>query len=535
MVQKCWAFVAGAALLLLQSAGMAAVNAPPNQMSKETKACIKCHTRRSPGIVEEWKKGRHAQKFVGCYECHKAEPGDPDAFPHQTKKKALRHTQISIIVSPKDCANCHEKEVKEFTDSHHAAAGRILGSMDNLLAEVVEGNLDLVTEGNPEGESAAVVNGCWQCHGTVVKVLEDPDTGKPTGALDPATWPNTGMGRFNPDGSIGSCTACHSRHRFSRAVARLPETCGKCHMGPDHPQREIYKESKHGIAFRALHDEMNMDARKWVVGKHYSAAPTCATCHMSATREQEVTHDVGLRISWTNRPAISIRPEITDAKLGLPGADIKWDTRRENMKDVCTACHSETFVDNFYVQYDGLIELYNNKFGHPGMALKMAAGPLLKPIKFSNELDFIWFEIWHHEGRRARHGASMMGPDWTHWHGTYEVGKHFYAKYIPKLQKLAKENLKSEDPKKQEAAKKLAALIDEVLNDKFVIKDKDGNPVMVTDQDGNEVELVSRGHKWYIDKMDAEEQAARAEEIRKFNERYGSAAKETSTGLGGGK
>ncbi|TGO03612.1 hypothetical protein PN36_03090 [Candidatus Thiomargarita nelsonii] len=27
---------------------------------------------------------------------------------------------------------------------------------------------------------------------------------------------------------------------------------------------------------------------------------------MSATKNQEVSHDVGLRISWTNRPAVSI-------------------------------------------------------------------------------------------------------------------------------------------------------------------------------------------------------------------------------------
>ena len=31
----------------------------------------------------------------------------------------------------------------------------------------------------------------------------------------------------------------------------------------------------------------------------------------------------------------------------------------------------------------------------------------------------------------------MMGPDYTHWHGTYEVAKHFYSKYIPELQELA--------------------------------------------------------------------------------------------------
>jgi len=107
----------------------------------------------------------------------------------------------------------------------------------------------MVTESFPEGVSAAVVNGCWQCHGSEVKVMKD-------GSLDPATWPNTGIGRINPDKSRGSCSACHSRHKFSVEQARNPENCGKCHMGPDHPQEEIYYESKHGIAFHANKDKM---------------------------------------------------------------------------------------------------------------------------------------------------------------------------------------------------------------------------------------------------------------------------------------
>ena len=72
---------------------------------------------------------------------------------------------------------------------------------------------------------------------------------KGTGVLDPATWPNTGIGRINPDGSEGACTACHARHQFSAEQARHPENCGRCHMGPDHPQKEIYEESKHGASF----------------------------------------------------------------------------------------------------------------------------------------------------------------------------------------------------------------------------------------------------------------------------------------------
>ena len=191
-------------------------------------------------------------------------------------------------------------------------------------------------------------------------------------------------------------------------------------MGPDHPQMEIYYESKHGVAYRAFQDKLNMDSAKWVVGEDYHLAPTCATCHMSAAPARAaakdrpaqpalpVSHDVGLRISWNNRPEISVRPEVSDKKLGLSSANVNWQTRRQNMQQVCINCHQQNWIDNFYTQYDSLLNQYHEKFAVPGKHLYEAAKPLLKPVQFSNELDFTWYEIWHHEGRRARHGASMM-------------------------------------------------------------------------------------------------------------------------------
>ncbi len=450
------------------------------KISDASKECIECHKRQSPGLYEMWGDSQHFRANVGCYECHAAEKDDADAFRHYDYN-------ISVIVSPRDCARCHTKEVEEFVASHHAKAGRIMGSLDNVLAEVVEGNNMFTTPGFPRGNSAAAVNGCWQCHGSVVKVL-------PGGKLDPATWPNTGIGRINPDGSEGSCTACHSRHRFSAAQARFPDTCGKCHMGPDHPQIEIYNESKHGIAFRANIDSMNLDSPKWVVGEDYSAAPTCATCHMSATTNQEVTHDVGMRISWNNRPPVSIRPEVSDAKMGLPGANVPWQTRRMNMQDVCLNCHNKGWVDNFYLQYDGLVELYNEKFAKPGLALYALAKPLMKPVKFGNKIDFTWFEIWHHAGRRARHGVSMMGPDYTHWHGTYEVAKHFYSEFIPELEELVEMGKGSGDAKKVAAAEALEAKLRSVLS--------------------------SDNHKWFNGDMDPEEAARRKKASEEFKARY---------------
>ena len=480
-----WKFVL-ALILFISSYGIstAAVKAPPKDFSKETKECIECHKKSDYVIVQQWGESKHYRAKVGCYECHKADPKDPDAYIHDEKKLK---THISIIVSPKDCANCHEKEVKEFDGSHHSKGGRILGSLDNWLAEVVEGNNAVKSAGFEHGNSAAAVSGCWQCHGSPVKVTEN-------GQLDPTTWPNTGIGRLNPDGSEGSCSACHARHKFSVAQARNPENCGKCHIGPDHPQLEIYEESKHGVAFHANKDKMNLESAKWVVGEDYNAAPTCATCHMSATTKQDVTHDVGMRISWNNRPVYSIRPEQSDAKMGLPGAKVDWKQRRKNMVDVCENCHSEEYIENFYFQYDSLITLYNEKYAKPGDELVQAAKPLLKPANFSNKLDWIWFELWHHEGRRARHGAAMMGPDYTHWHGTYDLAKHFYTKFVPELEHLIEININSSDKKKQDAAKALQAKLDEVLN--------------------------SDNHKWYLDKMDPKEKERRKKAAAELKAKY---------------
>jgi len=458
----------------------------PYELSEESIECLECHKSDDVSLYQQWGNSKHYGANVGCYECHKAEEGDADAFEHNDYL-------ISIIVGPNDCARCHEKEVDEFVNSHHSKAGQIMGSLDNVLAEVVEGNRGFITPGFPHGNSAAAVNGCWQCHGSQVKVLED-------GTLDPATWPNSGIGRINPDGSAGSCSACHQRHEFSIAQARRPENCGKCHLGPDHPQKEIYDESKHGINFYANVDKMNLESSKWVVGEDYTAAPTCATCHMSATPNQDISHNIGLRIKWNNRPIHSKLSHETDAKWGLASASIHADTRRENMEDVCAGCHNENFTDNFFIQYEGLIDLYDQKFATPGEQLYNAALPLLRKesdgnhIKFSDPIDFTWFELWHHEGRRARHGASMMAPDYTHWHGTYDLGKHFYSKFIPEIEEIIAHGLKSDDRKDKKAAKKLQKLLTEILN--------------------------TENHQWFLGKMDPAEKARRKKASDEFKARY---------------
>jgi len=458
----------------------------PSQLSEETKTCLQCHKEINRGMYQQWGSSKHFGANVGCYECHQAKKGEADAMEHNG-------FTVSIIVSPKDCAKCHEKEVKEFEGSHHSKAGQIMGSLDNLLAEVVEGNRGMVTESFPDGISAAAVNGCWQCHGSKVKIMKD-------GKLDPATWPNSGIGRINPDGSTGSCAACHSRHDFSAAQARQPENCGKCHMGPDHPQLEIYNESKHGIAFRANIDKMNLDSPKWIAGEDYSAAPTCATCHMSATKDLDINHNVGLRIKWNNRPPISKLSHTTDKRWKLESAKITGDQRRKTMEKVCISCHQKNFTDNFFVQYEALMDLYHEKFAKPGMKLYNKATEVIKVLKgkeyakFSQLIDYTWFEIWHHEGRRARHGAAMMAPDYTHWHGTYEVAKHWYGKYIPELEEVIESGKHSGNKEAAKLAGELEKMLEEVK--------------------------TSENHKWSIGQENEVDKKLRIERAKEYDAGY---------------
>jgi hypothetical protein len=110
------------------------------------------------------------------------------------------------------------------------------------------------------------------------------------------------------------------------------------------------------------------------------------------------------------------------------------------MKGVCLSCHNHTYVDNFYKQFDDLVVLYNEKFAKPAQAIMddLTSEGLLDPkTPFAEPVQWTFYELWHHEGRRARHGASMMGPDYTHWHGMYEVAKHFYEKFLPQVEELA--------------------------------------------------------------------------------------------------
>ena len=419
----------------------AKVSLDPSTWGNEAgKECISCHKKASAGLARQWEASAHADAGVNCMDCHEADPADADSFEHEGYV-------IATIVSPLDCGRCHTTEYEQQKGSVHSEAVALAASRETPLAH----NL---------GGAAVKAAGCDQCHGSVVKVKGD-------GSLDPRTWPNTGIGRVNPDGSKGSCSSCHGRHAFSKAQARQPDACARCHSGPDSPDKEVYEVSKHGMIFSAKRDEMNLDSDSWVAGKDYSAAPTCVTCHMGAAGKLPPNHDVGLRNMWSLNTPVSRKQHLVvfddgsklelpeDEKLPRRGAEIeKLDgtpgtvkmvasasRRRMAMSAVCLECHSKGFTNGVMKQFDDVVELFNEKFAKPAQAIMEALyrEGHLTPLPFDEPIEFTYWELWHDEGARARHGASMGSPDHTWWNGMYLVSRNFYGRFLPQVREVAGE------------------------------------------------------------------------------------------------
>ena len=135
-------------LALCLSPVLAAVEEKPEPLiTEQNKGCVDCHRKLSPALVMEWERSKHAVIGTGCVDCHKAKEGELGAWKHEG-------AIISALVTPKQCAECHKTEYEQFSRSHHARAGEILASLDNILAEKAAGM---------PGNIADAVYGCWQC------------------------------------------------------------------------------------------------------------------------------------------------------------------------------------------------------------------------------------------------------------------------------------------------------------------------------------------------------------------------------------
>lgn len=337
-----------------------------------------------------------------CSNCHEVAKDYPGAKEHYG-------AFVSNTVTPLTCAKCHPNETKQYKFSrHNIPAWTALVGFKSLTPDQKEkfsriSEIRAVPGGGelPTGFVGATRNALYDLEGSAITKM--------------ACQSCHSIGRPNPDGSVGNCNACHLRHDFSLAQVRKPETCNRCHIGPDHPQFEIYEESSHGILYHTQGHNWNWTQKKGRLGVADFPAATCQICHISAFGSQSTTHDVGDRLSWflfaetsTKRP--------------------NWEENRERMKSVCSECHSRPFINEEYKNADALTEAVNVKTDEAKAIMdELFKQGFITDKPFDAPIKFAAFDLWHHYGRTAKFGAWMQGPDYTQWHGIYPLMKELQS------------------------------------------------------------------------------------------------------------
>ncbi|MHB8091648.1 MAG: multiheme c-type cytochrome [Syntrophales bacterium] len=458
-------------------------------ISAATQACIDCHETINPGMVADWRKSLHATvspaeaikkpllerrvsfknpppgleaTAVGCAECHTLNSdAHKDTFDHNGVK-------VHIVVSPRDCATCHPEEVAEYGHNIMSQAhGNLLQNpvyksmMDaaNCLQKFDGVRARLTTVDKLTEEDS-----CIYCHGTKVEVtgskIRETSMGEMTFPVL-SGWPSGGVGRINPDGSKGACTACHTRHAFSIEMARKPATCSECHKGPDVPAYKVYQVSKHGNLYESAGDKWNFSAVPWTVGRDFTA-PTCATCHASLLVNEagdvvaKRSHQMNDRSAWRlfGLPYAHPHPQSPDTTIiknraGLPlPTELTGETaagylidkkeqgkRRASMQAICLQCHATSWVDGHFARLENSVET-TNQMTRTATDIILAAwkkglakGLDKKDSIFNEAIERMWVEQWLFYANSTRFASAMGGADY----GVFADGRWYMSKNIQQM------------------------------------------------------------------------------------------------------
>ncbi len=200
--------------------------------------CLACHAATDPRMIEDYKLSAKARAGIQCVACHAENP-----------EVAVGNEGHRFLPTPETCAACHPHQYAGHRANRHSVAYiRMLecGRYDDFPQEFQTGSgyhfssedvaqlgelMNTAGQTLPADHSVMSVQMCGQCHNVENR-----------------------------------CDSCHFRHRFSPEEARDPMACATCHMGPDHPQIEMYQHSKHGARFEVYGDT--------------ETVPVCVDCHM---------------------------------------------------------------------------------------------------------------------------------------------------------------------------------------------------------------------------------------------------------------
>jgi hypothetical protein len=446
------------------------LSALENPISDASSNCLACHTEIHSGITGDWEKSRHAgatpgsalaleetarkisakdipenlrNAVVGCAECHTLRPkAHADTFEHNGY-------EVHVVVTPEDCAVCHTEEARQFEKN---IMSRAYGNLAyNAVYQQLEASIigKIKTEkGVIEFEPAdggARSDACYHCHGAKLSVsgTETRNTDLAGELSFPVLqgWPSQGVGRINPDHSKGACTSCHPRHAFSMELARKPEACMECHIGPDVPAYKVYSASKHGNIFAASRDAWNFTPATWTVGKDFTA-PTCAACHISQVAAEgkglvsKRTHQMNDRLPWRIFGLIYAHPHpagpdttVIKSPSGLPlPVDLnntpalahlidasEMEKRKQSMQMLCLNCHDTSWVNAFWKRFEDSIARTNQDVLSATLIMEdlwqkgFASGLNQGKNPFDEAIEKKWTDIWQFYANTIRFSSAMAG------------------------------------------------------------------------------------------------------------------------------
>jgi hypothetical protein len=346
-----------------------------NASAVEKESCYSCHNRETPVIVGLWTSSAHAIAQVDCVECH----GEEYNADHTSDHKRIE-------VKARVCARCHDKAARgHFAGKHGIGfrAGQACTRNEKRTDEIAKGCKDCHEKGSltprQDAECSRFLTqspemqrqGCLMCH-----KIEN------------------------------RCDACHSAHSTDLSIVKNPAICKTCHMGPDHPQYEMWESSKHGILYKQK-------------GKKYS--PDCTTCHMPGG-----THNVSVGIT-----------------MGLAGQKYPEEIRkkeREKMLGICSGCHSKSFAEQnlsdgdaiqrqsraLLEEADNIIHDLNNQGlllpspserpAHPLSGKRLDLGPQMLYEDLSR-VEALYFRMKKFYYVISYKGVFHQNPDYAHWYG----------------------------------------------------------------------------------------------------------------------
>jgi hypothetical protein len=207
-----------------------------------------------------------------------------------------------------------------------------------------------------------------------------------------------------------SCASCHTSHLTDLAPVRRPEVCATCHMGPDHPQWEMWQTSRHGVLHATAGE---------------AVGPSCQRCHMP-----QGSHDVSFGITMTSGM------DLLAEKVRTP--------RRAEMLAVCTQCHARGFAERELTRNDAVREqstalvaraaeiirtLDDRNLLEPAPQQRPAHPLSGKQLVLDNQMLYenlsrverLFFKMKKYDQAKAIKGAYHQNPAYTHWYGNAEL------------------------------------------------------------------------------------------------------------------